>query len=106
MTKPAPALSNAPEKKGLENPLVPAIEQSATVLAIEKVMQFPFTNKTQPRTRINKMGVHPITKETMVADLQGQLYILNAQNQPSVYFNAADQVKNFTNTPRTGNGPG
>ncbi|SOD96588.1 PQQ-dependent sugar dehydrogenase [Spirosoma fluviale] len=106
LEKPAPSVRISSGKMPLENPIVPAIAPSSIVLNLQKVMQFPFTNKTQPRTRINKMGFHPITKETMVADLQGKIYILTANNQPDVYFDATEHFKNFTNAPGLATGLG
>ncbi|GAB3037397.1 PQQ-dependent sugar dehydrogenase [Spirosoma pulveris] len=106
LEKPAPAAPVSSGKTALENPIVPSISLSPVALNLQKVMQFPFTNKTQPRTRINKMGVHPITKETMVADLQGKIYILTASNQPDVFFDVTEHFKNFTNTPGLATGLG
>ena len=105
LTKPAPVLSASAAPTGLENPIPAPIKPTIDV-TIEKVMQFPFTNATQPRTRVNKMGMHPITKEKMVADLQGQLYILSASNQPDVYFDARTYFPQFTNTPGLATGLG
>ncbi len=106
LEKPAPSGRTSSVKTGLENPIVPSITKSAVTLNLHKVVQFPFTNKTQPRTRINKMGFHPITKETLVADLQGKIYILNANYQPDVYFDATEHFKNFINTPGLATGLG
>jgi glucose/arabinose dehydrogenase/mono/diheme cytochrome c family protein len=106
LEKPAPAAPVSAGKTALENPIIPSITQSSIVLNLQKVLQFPFTNKMQPRTRVNKMGVHPITKETMVADLQGKIYILTANNQPDVFFDITEHFKNFTNTPGLATGLG
>ncbi|MCX6213182.1 PQQ-dependent sugar dehydrogenase [Spirosoma sp.] len=104
--KPAPVVRASSGKVALENPIISSIPQSSFALNLQKVMQFPFTNKTQPRTRINKMGFHPITKETMVSDLQGKIYILTTNNQPDVFFDAAKHFKNFINTPGLATGLG
>ncbi|AUD05639.1 PQQ-dependent sugar dehydrogenase [Spirosoma pollinicola] len=106
LDKPAPIARISTGKVALENPIAPTIAPSAIALNLQKIMQFPFTNKTQPRTRINKMGFHPITKETMVADLQGKIYILTADNQPEVYFEATEHFKNFINSPGLATGLG
>lgn len=106
LEKPAPAGRTSSAKTGLENPIVPEIALSPVGLNLKKVVQFPFTNNTQPRTRINKMGFHPITKETMVADLQGKIYILSADNKPEVYFDATAHFKNFINSPGLATGLG
>ena len=103
LEKPAPETA---EKAPLENPIPDPIAKSDITLNLNKVTQFPFTNDVQPRTRINKMGVHPITKENLVLDLQGKLYILNAQNQPEVFFDIASQFKDFVNKPGLATGFG
>ncbi|MEZ0610839.1 PQQ-dependent sugar dehydrogenase [Fibrella sp. WM1] len=110
LKQPAPSASNSAQKNAVENPVVPAISQSGVVLKLEKIIQFPATRKTDPLTRVNKVGVHPITKETLVADLQGQLYILNSQDpnryQADVYFDATVQFPNFVNEPGLATGLG
>lgn len=98
LQKPAPTAETS-EQSGLENPVVPSIAKSTISLHLQRITQFPATNKTQPYSRINKMGFHPISKAIMVADLQGKLFILNANNQPDVYFDASQHFKNFINTP-------
>ncbi|CCG98180.1 cytochrome c class I [Fibrella aestuarina BUZ 2] len=106
LKQPAPASSDLALKNTVENPVGPAIAQSGLVLKLEKVIQFPATRKTDPLTRVNKVGVHPITKETLVADLQGQLYILNSQHQADVYVDATVQFPNFVNEPGLATGLG
>ncbi len=106
LEKPAPEANNTAEKFPLENPIPEPITNSGIVLNLRKITQFPFTNETQPRTRINKMGVHPITKESLVLDLQGKIYLLNANNQPEVFFDAASHFKNFVNNPGLATGLG
>lgn len=106
LEKPAPSVRAASGKIAIENPIVPSIAPSSITLSLQKVLQFPVTNKTQPRTRINKMSFHPITKETLVADLQGKIYILSANNQPDVYFDATEHFKKFINTPGLATGLG
>ncbi len=106
LEKPAPAANSTAEKAPLENPIPAPIEKSEITLNLNKVTQFPFTNEVLPRTRINKMGVHPITKESLVLDLQGKLYRLNAQNQPEVFFDISSQFKNFVNNPGLATGFG
>ena len=106
LEKPAPENKNSSGKKALENPIVPSIAKSDVVLNLQKITQFPVTTKTQPHTRLNKMGFHPITKEILVEDLQGKIYILNSNNQPEVFFDAANQFKNFTNSPGLATGLG
>ena len=106
LEKPAPKESASSGKPALENPIVPSIGLSDIVLNLQKVTQFPFTNATQPRSRINKMGFHPITKEILVEDLQGKIYRLNAAHQPDVYFDATEHFKNFTNAPGLATGLG
>ncbi|GAB4012657.1 hypothetical protein GCM10028808_29420 [Spirosoma migulaei] len=106
LDKPAPKAAVSSGKAALENPIVSSIAKSDLVLTIQKITQFPFTNKTQPRTRINKMGVHPITKEILVEDLQGKIYRLTNNYQPEVYFEATDHFKNFTNSPGLATGLG
>ena len=106
LEKPAPEPTASAKKGALENPIVPSIAQSDIVLNLQKVTQFPFTNATRPRTRLNKMGYHPVTKEILVEDLQGKIYILTGSNQPDVYFDATNQFKKFTNTPGLATGLG
>jgi glucose/arabinose dehydrogenase/mono/diheme cytochrome c family protein len=106
LEKPAPESSASAKKGALENPIVPAIALSDIVLNLQRVTQFPFTNATQPRTRLNKMGYHPITKEILVEDLQGKIYILNDRNQPEVYFDATNHFKNFVTAPGFATGLG
>lgn len=106
LQKPAPESRVSAQKGALENPIVPSIAQSGIVLNLQRVSQFPFTNPTQPRTRINKMGYHPITKEIMVADLQGKIYILDGRNQPEVYFDGTNQFNNFVSAPGFATGLG
>jgi glucose/arabinose dehydrogenase len=98
LEKPAPKTNKPKGKIPLENPIKEEIKMSGISLNIKKVVQFPFTNEKQPRTRLNKMVVHPITKQIMVADLQGQIYILNDENQPQIFFKAKDHFKNFINS--------
>ncbi|GAB2554745.1 PQQ-dependent sugar dehydrogenase [Spirosoma areae] len=106
LEKPAPERYISSGKKALENPVIPSIVRSAISLNLQKVTQFPFTRETLPRTRINKMGFHPITKEMLVADLQGKIYILTGANQPEVYFDVTNQFKNFTSSPGFATGLG
>ncbi len=106
LDKPAPTGGKATQKNALENPIIPLIAKSGIVLQLQKVVQFPITNKTQPLTRVNKVGFHPITRETIVEDLQGKIYILNAQNQPDVFFDVTQQFKNFVNAPGLATGLG
>lgn len=101
-----PAPNEAGNKAPAQNPIPDAIAKSEITLNLQKVLQFPYTNDKQPRTRVNKMGIHPITKETLVADLQGKIYILNSTNQPEVYFEAARHFKNFVNNPGLATGLG
>lgn len=101
-----PAPNDASSKVASQNPIPEPIAQAGITLNLQKVLQFPFTNDKQPRTRVNKMGFHPITKETLVADLQGKIYILNANNQPEVYFDATRNFKNFVNNPGLATGLG
>ncbi|MBO0933664.1 PQQ-dependent sugar dehydrogenase [Fibrella aquatilis] len=106
LVKPAPVTMASTGPAGLENPIPEPIGPPTMDVSIQRVLQFPFTNATQPRTRINKMGVHPITKETMVADLQGPLYILSAANEATVYFDARTYFSRFTNNPGLATGLG
>jgi len=106
LEKPAPKTTATTKEKGLENPILATIPLSGLVLNIQKVAQFPLTRNTQPLTRLNKMGVHPITKESLVTDLQGKIYILNANHQPEVFFDITQYFKNFTNTPGLATGLG
>ncbi len=106
LEKPAPEANNSSEKVPSENPLPEPITKSEITLNLRKITQFPFTSETQPRTRINKMGVHPITKESLVLDLQGKIYLLNANNQPEVFFDATSHFKNFINNPGLATGLG
>lgn len=98
LTKPAPPYNKSFGKKPLEDPIKVPIATSNIVLNLKKVVQFPKTNDKLPFTRLNKIVVHPITKQTMVADLQGQIYILNSENQPEIFFNAKEHFKNFINS--------
>ncbi len=98
LDKPAPKTNKPLSKIVVENPIREPIAKPDITLNIKKVIQFPFTTDKEPRTRLNKMVVHPITKATMLADLQGQIYILNAENQPEIFFNAKDHFRNFINT--------
>ncbi len=97
LEKPAPKTNKLTGKIALQNPIFEQISKSEIVLNIKKIIQFPFTNAIQPRTRLNKMSFHPITKENMVADLQGKIYILNEKNEPETFFDASDHFKNFIN---------
>ena len=106
LEKPAPYGNTASEKIVSENPIPEPITKSEITLNLQKVVQFPFTNEKQPRTRLNKMGVHPVTKESLVADLQGKIYILNASNQPEVFFDVTSYFKNFINSPGLATGLG
>lgn len=107
LKQPAPAdASNPAQNRAIENPIVPTIAQSGITLNLEKVIQFPATRKTDPLTRVNKVGVHPITREMLVEDLQGQLYMLDSQHQPTLYFDAAKQFTNFVNEPGLATGLG
>jgi glucose/arabinose dehydrogenase/cytochrome c553 len=94
------AKSNLPSsKRVLQNPIPAKIYFSKNHLQLKKILDFPKTNETQPFTRITKMASHPITKENMVADLQGQLYIIDTDNKLTVYFNAQDHFPKFINKP-------
>jgi len=101
-----PAPNELGNKVASQNPIPEPIVKAEITLNLQKVLQFPFTNDKQPRTRVNKMGFHPITKETLVADLQGKIYILNSTNQPEVYFDATRYFKNFVNNPGLATGLG
>ena len=101
-----PAPNELGNKAAPQNPIPEPIAKSEITLNLQKVLQFPYTNDKQPRTRVNKMGVHPITKETLVADLQGKIYILNSTNQLEVYFDATRYFKNFVNNPGLATGLG
>lgn len=93
-------------KNQLENPIPEPIKKSGIVLNLKKITQFPATNNAQPITRLNKMVVHPITKESLVADLQGIIYRLNAENKPEIYFDIRPLFKNFINNPGLATGLG
>ena len=101
-----PAPNDSPNKVASQNPIPEPIAQAGITLNLQKVLQFPSTNDKQPRTRVNKMGFHPMMKETLVSDLQGKIYILNAQNQPEVYFDVTRYCKNFVNNPGLATGLG
>ncbi|MBS1809017.1 MAG: PQQ-dependent sugar dehydrogenase [Acidobacteria bacterium] len=101
-----PAPNKAANEVASQNPIPEPIAKAGITLNLQKVLQFPYTNDKQPRTRVNKMGFHPITKETLVADLQGKIYILNSTNQPEVYFDATRYFKNFVNNPGLATGLG
>jgi glucose/arabinose dehydrogenase/cytochrome c553 len=101
-----PAPNDAGNKAPSQNPIPEPVLKSEYILNLQKVLQFPYTNDKQPRTRVNKMGVHPITKETLVADLQGKIYILNSRNQPEVFFDVTRYFKNFVNNPGLATGLG
>ncbi|MBD2704065.1 PQQ-dependent sugar dehydrogenase [Spirosoma sp. BT702] len=106
LEKPAPKVTAAAQKKGLTNPIPAPIQMATISLNLKKVIQFPATNTIKPRTRINKMGVHPITKENLVADSQGKIYILNANNEPDVFFDVMNHFPKFTNVPGLATGLG
>lgn len=106
LEKPAPQGNPSAQKSGIENPIVPPITKSVLSLNLQPVTQFPFTNQTQPRSRVNKMGFNPITKEILVADSQGKIFLLTAQNQPNVYFDVTEHFKNFINSPGLATGLG
>ncbi len=106
LEQPAPRTASKSGRKPLENPIIEPIEQSGITLNLQKVIQFPFTDENAPHTRINKTLVHPLTKETLFADLQGKIYILNSQNQVEVFFDAQQNFKNFINKPGLATGLG
>ncbi|GAB3691426.1 hypothetical protein GCM10027592_09450 [Spirosoma flavus] len=106
LEKPAPKVTASAQKKGLANPIPTPIPMANISLNLKKVIQFPATNNVLPRTRINKMGVHPITKESIVADSQGKIYILNAKNEPEVFFDVTNHFPKFTNVPGLATGLG
>jgi mono/diheme cytochrome c family protein len=104
--QPEPAKVSSELGSAIENPIPEKIESSGIVLNIEPVLQFPFTNEREPRTRITKMDVHPLTGEKMVVDLQGQLYKISENNKPLVYLDLANEFKNFINVPGLATGFG
>ncbi|GAB4019464.1 hypothetical protein GCM10028808_57310 [Spirosoma migulaei] len=106
LQKPAPKTMASAQKKGLTNPIPVPIPMADMSLNLEKIIQFPATNTVLPRTRINKMGVHPVTKESLVADSQGKIYMLNAANQPEVFFDVTAHFPRFTNVPGHATGLG
>ncbi|WP_460945090.1 PQQ-dependent sugar dehydrogenase [Spirosoma daeguense] len=103
---PAAKKSAVLQKEGIINPIPVPIPLANINLNLKKVLQFPATNNIRPFTRINKMGFHPITKESLVADSQGKIYILNAQNQPDVFFDVKQHFPKFTNVPGLATGLG
>ncbi len=106
LEQPTPKRTAPTGKTGLNNPIPASIQLATSGLNLQKVTQFPLTRTTQPRSRINKMGVHPGTNQLLVADLDGKIYILNAANQPEVYLDITTYFKNFTNTPGLATGLG
>lgn len=104
--QPEPPKISSTMGEAIEDPVPQKIRSSEVVLKMEPVVQFPFTNERIPRTRITKMGVHPVTGERMVVDLQGRLYRLNENNEPSVYMDIAKEFKPFINTPGLATGFG
>ncbi|RXK48779.1 PQQ-dependent sugar dehydrogenase [Aquirufa rosea] len=106
LEKPAPKLPNTKGKLALENPIVPKIAFSGETINLKKVIQFPITNSTEPKTRINKMTFHPITKDRVISDLQGKLYLLNSKNELSEYLDISKYFPHFTNKPGMATGLG
>ncbi len=99
LEQPAP-VSKAMSSKGvLTNPIPAAIPKAKLSLNLKKVAEFPHTRNTQPLARLNKMLVHPLLKQSMVADLQGKIYLLDAQYAISVYMDMSQYFPNFINTP-------
>lgn len=101
-----PAPNNSASEAASQNPIPEPIAPAGITLNLQRVLQLPFTNDKLPHTRVNKMGFHPITKETLVSDLQGKIYILNSHNQPEVYFDVTRYFKNFVNSPGLATGLG
>lgn len=104
--QPEPPKVSSTMGKAIEDPIPQKIGSSGLVVKMEPVIQFPFTNDRIPRTRITKMGVHPVTGERMVVDLQGKLYKLNDKDEASVYIDMAKEFKSFINSPGLATGFG
>ncbi len=105
-SKPAPTLVKTKEGAILENPIPEAIPMGNIAVNLKKIRQFPATSANPPLARINKMGIHPITKESMVLDLQGKIYIINQAGELETFFDATENLKTFINNPGLATGLG
>lgn len=106
LEKPAPKTNISSGKIALENPIREGIAKSDIKLNLKNILQFPLTTTPQLRARINKMSFHPITKENMVLDLQGKIYIMDANKQLDVFYDVNNYYKNFINKPGFATGLG
>ncbi len=106
LDQPEPPKISSKLGAAIEDPIPQKIQSSGLVLNLEPVLQFPFTNDREPRTRITKLGQHPLTGEKMVLDLQGPLYRITSENKPEVYLDLKKEFKNFINTPGLATGFG
>lgn len=106
LEKPSPKNPDKKEKLALENPIREGIQFSGEIIHLKKVVKFPLTYTPQVNTRINKMTFHPISKERIISDLQGKIYILDEKNQLSEYVDISKHFPNFTNKPGFATGLG
>lgn len=106
LEKPSPKIPNKKDKWALENPIKEGIPFSGEKITLKKVLKFPFTNTPQVNTRINKMTYHPISKERIISDLQGKIYLLDDKSQLSEFFDISKHFPHFTNKPGFATGLG
>lgn len=106
LEKPSPKSLGKKEKKGLENPIKARIQYSGETIYLKKILKFPFTYTPQVNARINKMTFHPITKERIISDLQGKIYLLDDKDQLTEFLDISQHFPNFTNKPGFATGLG
>lgn len=106
LEKPSSKIPGKKEKIGLENPIKDGIQFSGETISLKKVVKFPFTYTQQVNARINKMTFHPITKERIISDLQGKIYLLDDKDQLTEFLDISQHFPNFTNKPGFATGLG
>jgi glucose/arabinose dehydrogenase/mono/diheme cytochrome c family protein len=82
----------------IADPIKAKIPMSNLGIGVKYINTIPASGKEILRTRITKFGWHPISKESMVLDLRGFLYLINNKEVP-LYFNLAEKFPNFMQEP-------
>lgn len=105
LAQPAPPSFSSKYGKAIENPIPKKIELSDLVLNLELFTTIPPSGDERHATRIALMNVHPVSKESYIADLRGKLYRLKGKT-PELYLDVASYFPDFIDKPGLATGFG
>ena len=105
-TKEAPDPTNSKfDPNALTNPIPEPIGHSGLTIGLELLTTIPPSSKEGQLTRICKLDFRPDTKDLVVVDLRGRLYMIDGK-EPKVYLDMVAEKPKFIHKPGLATGFG